>query len=296
MPEAVFHVSYGGDGLARGSMDVRDLAPALLAVADSCTRANELLNGTDCRVSVRVEAEFRRGSFTVGLALLQLVSANSTAAFVAQANDILRLLGYVKTGTLGALGIIKSLRGQKPTNVTPLPNGMVSYTFNNCTFNVPAGALQLATDPVIREHLAKTMAPLEREDIDSFSCGDQDGEEETVGRADLASFTVPDIRDEPPYLESEAIVALQIITPQFDRGLKWRLGNDSMRLTATMDDKKFEERINSGCRFGKGDILKVRIKTSAWRTAAGLTTDNAIVEVLDHVERAGPPPRIPGID
>ncbi len=296
MPGAVFHVSYSGEGLARGSMDVRDLAPALLAVADSCTRANELLNGTDCRVSVHVEAEFRRGSFKVGLALLQLASATQTAGFITQANDILRLLGYVKTGTLGALGIIKSLRGQKPTTVETQPNGSVTYTYNNCTFNAPAGAYQLANDPIIREHLAKTMAPLDREGIDSFSSGEEGGEEETVGRADLGSFTIPDIREEPPYHESVGVIALQIITPQFDRGLKWRLANDTMRLTATMDDKTFQARINSGCRFGKGDVLKVRVRTRVWRSAAGLTSENSIIEVLDHVERSGPPSRIPGLN
>jgi hypothetical protein len=48
-------------------MDVRDLAPALMAIGDLFSVANELLNGTGAEVRVNVQSDFRRGSFEINL-------------------------------------------------------------------------------------------------------------------------------------------------------------------------------------------------------------------------------------
>jgi hypothetical protein len=69
--EVEFSVSYDGDALAQNTMDVRDLAPALLALGQSFERANSLFNGDRASVSLRIRAN-KPGSFEVVLFLQQL--------------------------------------------------------------------------------------------------------------------------------------------------------------------------------------------------------------------------------
>src|SRR5690606_6815674 len=66
---ARFHLVYDGPALVQHQMDVRALAPALLAMSDLVERANELLNGDNAKVSVNVNASFKSGSFGIDLEL-----------------------------------------------------------------------------------------------------------------------------------------------------------------------------------------------------------------------------------
>ncbi len=49
-----FSVAYEGSSLDNHAMEVRDLAPALLALGQSVDRANTLLNGERASVSLQI--------------------------------------------------------------------------------------------------------------------------------------------------------------------------------------------------------------------------------------------------
>jgi len=75
VPDADLQILYDGEALRTGSMDVRELAPALLALGDLCERTNKLLNGDDTKVALHVHADFKRGSFQVHVDLVQAQAA-----------------------------------------------------------------------------------------------------------------------------------------------------------------------------------------------------------------------------
>lgn len=62
-------IAYDGEAVRDGSMDVQQLAPALLAVSDLFKAANKATNGEQAALSVRVQAEFGKGSFIIDLAV-----------------------------------------------------------------------------------------------------------------------------------------------------------------------------------------------------------------------------------
>lgn len=66
MSEASATLAYLGPDVDDGSMDVADLAPALLAASRLITSANRALNGDRADVRVRVAA-LRTGSFEIEL-------------------------------------------------------------------------------------------------------------------------------------------------------------------------------------------------------------------------------------
>jgi hypothetical protein len=99
MSQATVRVVYPGSAVDDGTMDVRDLASALLGIGDLCQAASRVLNGDDVSVSVRVKADFKSGSFDVYLQLVQSlldhVKDTLYGSEQVSATDVLTLLGFL---------------------------------------------------------------------------------------------------------------------------------------------------------------------------------------------------------
>ncbi len=72
--ESEFSVVYDGEALQDGSIDVHDLAPALLGLGDLVSEANREVTGGQVPVALRVRSDFERGSFHVNLEIGGLIS------------------------------------------------------------------------------------------------------------------------------------------------------------------------------------------------------------------------------
>ena len=125
--EVEFSVSYEGDALAQNTMDVRDLAPALLALGQSFERANSLFNGDRASISLRIRAT-KPGSFEIGLFLQQVLEGATdvlsgdlmVSAFVLKE----LLIGGGDKGVIGLLQFLKHLGGKKPQQIEETPDGI----------------------------------------------------------------------------------------------------------------------------------------------------------------------------
>jgi hypothetical protein len=63
MSQKTLHIAYDGPALDTHEMDVRELAPALLAFSDMFEEANAVLNGDRAKISLNVKGSFKTGSF-----------------------------------------------------------------------------------------------------------------------------------------------------------------------------------------------------------------------------------------
>lgn len=117
-----FHVVYDGPALDEHRMNIRDLAPALVAIADLFSAANTELNGNSADVRVEVKGNFKSGSFQIELIFTQALLvqlrdmfASSTATAVSNASAILAVVGLVGGG--GLIGFLRQLRGRRPEHI-----------------------------------------------------------------------------------------------------------------------------------------------------------------------------------
>ena len=124
MSSTSFEVAYDGDALADGTMDIRQLAPALLCVGKLIEHSNQVLNGDRATVAVHVKTGTQPGSFPVDLKLVFGLAEQVSAVFggsdVKDAQEMLALLGFLGP-TADGLSIISSLlaffkitKGRKP--------------------------------------------------------------------------------------------------------------------------------------------------------------------------------------
>lgn len=292
MAEAVrFKVVFDGPAVKDGAMDVRELAPALLALGGLCERANGLLNQDRVRASVRVEARLEAGSFDVSLQFAQDLAGQVKELFtlgnIHDANEVLKFLGINGLAGLGLVKFLKWLRGRSTKDLPRDDHGNVTITINNSALVVAPEVLLLANDPQTREEVDRAVAPVRREGIDAVRFEGPGPTPEVVTKGDADAFRMP--RDLVLELQrtpraQENIYTLELVTPQFDPKLKWRLQSEGFRITAIMKDEGFLKRVHArDTQFTDGDFMTVRVRTVQTINAAGKpSTENEILEVIDH--------------
>lgn len=286
-----FSVKYDGPALASHQMDVRELAPALIALSALLEESNRVLYPDSAEVRVNVNGSFKGGSFGVDLVALQSIKDQIVSIFAgpgatAAANLFAILSGIGILGAGGLIGVIKWLRGRKPTSIR-LEDDKTVFELRLeeevQTFEVDLAAGRLYQSRVVRQALAKVVKPLEAEGIDVFACGRDDRTETVVTKDEVEFFAMAasgaDVVSDV-LMES---VLLQIESAVFKDGNKWRFGDGSNSFFAEIADEAFRARIDSGDeRFGKGDVLVVDLRRVQSITDTGLKSEYVIERVLQH--------------
>jgi hypothetical protein len=279
-------IAYDGESLRRGSMDVQDLAPALMATANLLQKANNLVNGERTHVNLKVKSDFRRGSFLVNLIVDQGLLDQAKTFLqqhpnIKEAKDILEIVFFYAGIPLSLFKLIKKLGEKKPDSVTYENNGdtvvlalgIEKLTVNKNTYN-------LFLDPEARRAASRIVEPLKTEGIDFLEIRRGD-EIETVSKEEAPAFSYLAL-DGELLLDNVREAWLSIVALSFNPQHKWRFSDG---ITARIDDKEFWDRIHRHEEiFEEEDQLLVALRTTTRRDNDGkLHTDNVIERVLQHL-------------
>jgi hypothetical protein len=305
--EQGIEIAYEGEGVRDGSMDVRELAPALLSVGALFERANGVLNEESAATRVLVKSEFRAGSFHVDLiVLVNLAMAAKSVLLrdeVKTAREICEALGFLKSRTVGLLNLLKRLKGRNPESVKKLENGNVSMTIgtvNIQTVEITAPTYNLLRDDTVRETVKQIVEPIGTKGVSSMRIIERGDTIETIDEGDLPSFrpTLPDEADGDVLSDSTREAVVQIDRPSFVDKMAWTVSDGTTKFKVVQKDEEFAERIRSRkILFGAGDVLRVLLRSRTSRRADGvLRTVNEIVQVLDVVPAQRQYPLLPELD
>lgn len=289
-----FSIKYDGPALASHQMDVRELAPALIALSELIEHANKAAFPDANEVRVNVQGNFKGGSFGVDLIAVQtmaqqLVSLLNGEDATAAANllGILGGLGLIGGGG-GVIGLIKWLRGRKPSTIRTVGDKVIFELIDaqaKESFEVDLITGKLYQTRVVRQTLARVVKPLECEGVDVFACG-KDGETQAVVTSDERAWF--DMAASEADVVSNTVrqnVLLQIESAVFKDDNKWRFHDGSTAFFAEITDRSFVDKINAGAeRFGKGDVLIADLRIVQSVTDAGLRQEYQIERVHAHRE------------
>jgi len=284
-----FYVIYDGWALEHHLMDVRDLAPAMIAVNDLLSNANKALNGDKADLNLKVNASFRAGSFgmelhTVVHFLSQIrdMFAGDNASAISNAWTILEIVGFV--GGAGLIGLIKFLKGKKPTKIIDEDGRLKVYLNETEYYETDGKVVKLYKNRTIVGDLNKMLEPLEKDGIDSFfvsRTGDKKDADLAIDDSELTYFEYQEIENDLSENITETFV--QIEAAVFKDNNKWKFDNGGSPINAAILDEEFLRKIDSGeLRFGKGDLLKVKLKTTQTFAHGKLKTEFQVIEVLEH--------------
>jgi hypothetical protein len=286
-----FHVVYDGPALTEHRMDVRDLAPALVAFADLFTAANKEINGDTAEVRVQVNASFKAGSFGIDLIASQhLLSqikdmfAGNGATAIANGWTILQIVGFTGGGLAGGLvGLLRVLKGRRPVKIEQKGDVATVWMTQTETIEVERDVIRLYRNSVVRTSLEKVVSPLERAGITDFGVVVNGQVVLDVHDDEVTSFSAA-ASDVDAEVVSDTITRkmLQIEYLAFKDGNKWRVHDGTATYHASIEDKEFLANIDAGERFGKGDVLVVELRQVQSIVNAKLVNESIIVKVLEH--------------
>ena len=176
---------------------------------------------------------------------------------------ILEAIGLIGGSGYGLIGLLKWLRGRKPTSVQIVDNQyifeVIESNFSE-TFAVDFITGKLYQSRLVRKELALVVKPLERDGIHLFASGKDGKTSEVIEKDDTPCFE---------FTESEEIISdiilenilLQIESAAFKEQNKWRFNDGTCSFFGEIADSEFIQEINNGKeRFGKGDVLHVDLR------------------------------------
>ena len=297
MSKASLQIVYDGPALQSSEMEVRDLAPALLALGELFEEANATVNDGRTKLSVSVKGSFKTGSFGIDLGVTQSLIQQAQDLFagspVTAAANLIALLGFTSLTTRGVFQLIKWVRNRDITKVEILSDGVVRVFCDQEHFDTEEKVLALFRNWKLRKAFQDVVhKPLQRPGVDYFAIREPDGDFVAASETEAENFIAPE-QEEERLDESERVASLQLVNIAFRDENKWRFHDGASTFYASIVDPSFLSMIESGdLRFGKGDILKVRLKEIKTLVGDQLKAEHQVLEVLDH-RRSGAQLKLP---
>ena len=282
--QAHLDIVFDGPALADGSMNVRDLAPAMMAVGSMFEAANRLTNGDRASVSVNVRAT-SAGSFHIAFEVVQDLEAMGVLR--ADFGEILSTASALKELLIGGGGIaggafvlVKLLRGRKP-QVSKVNENLYRFTVDGETYEVPLSLLRIYQDATIRRSLQDLVRPVREPGIDRLMLREAGRTVLQVTKDDVDAFDAPEYRD--LILDDVRTYAFSIVSLAFKENNKWRLTDGQNTFSVLMKDEEFQRRVDKNdVAFAKGDVLVCDLRTIQWQVEDGVKSQYEVVRVVTH--------------
>lgn len=258
-------IAYDGTLLKEGQMDVRDLAPSLLALDEVCRLSHNIISNSNRGLSVSVKIDkFRKGSFEIDMiiAVFREIDNLFTTEYESS-HELLSKLGLVMLGvggTMGVMELIKRLKGKDPTDVDIKQNNVII----NQNINVSKDTWNIYNDHKVREGLGKFVSPLEKKGIDHITIKQNGQKIRTIDKNDLPYFTEYDF-DEKIHTRIQRL-ELQVDAPHItEASKKWwfsTLDKKPKRFQASIIDKEYLKRTeNAEVSFQNGIRIRADLLT-----------------------------------
>ncbi|WP_457617568.1 hypothetical protein [Lutibacter sp.] len=239
------------------------------------------------KVDIKVNA-LEKGSFLIHIDLVETTLDTLKNLLT---TETIKTAGFIISGFVGLIKLKKHLKGKKPKSIKRKgdkvaiknENGDVIYV-ENFVNNI------YENNTIIKDALSQSFETLENDNsITGYEITDKN--EKPLIRVNREEFEYLSVKSED-LLEGEKTIimaaSLNIIRPSFDEKLSSDFYYKGNKISAKIKDKNFQERIDKGERFAKGDTLEVELEIKQKFVPSVNTFVNKsykINRIIKHIER-----------
>lgn len=244
-------IRFDGPALVGHEMDVQDLAPALIALAELIQLANRKFNGDVANIKVLVDADAKQKCFQLDLSLVQSFF-DQAATFLGQkdivtAKEIGEWLGLIGPGGGTLFGVYKFFSRTKPgkgdvvfTAGDVAGTTIITIIGNGNSITVPDQVALLASDPEIARRVKNVVRPLERTGYEDLTFLHNDQAITSIDKFEAAEIiAAPEniVLEVGDASASEIRGLVRIKSPQYEGTARWSLLWAGRAISAEMADK-----------------------------------------------------------
>ncbi|MDH6422270.1 hypothetical protein [Aurantimicrobium minutum] len=278
-----FKVAYDGPALQNHEMNAKDLATAVLALADAIQYAQLITEVGSSPVDLKIKA-FKEGSFDIWLTLTETWDAVNSiykSDYVQTSKGLTEIISSVFAAVL----VVKQISGRKFKRTDKVDSeGIVEIVFSNGTqMSIPSNVFLLVTHQGFRKSLKGFVSPLNSEGVTVIKATfDQEEQPLQIFENDVAAFEIP-LQPEEMLTTSTSERILKIVSVEFDFR-KWRFSDGQTTFFAAVEDESFKQRIEDNASvFGISDSVRVLLRSEQIIDSNGnLKMNHVIVKVLEH--------------
>jgi hypothetical protein len=281
-----FQIIYDGSTLQNHEMDVRDLAPALLAVGDLLEETNKTIYGDVAKVNVNVKGSFKTGCFQVDFTLVQTLSSQINAFLNTREGvstvALLSILGLNAINSFGLLPFIAWVKNRNIKKITKIGHGKSTVEIDDEKKEVEDKVIDLYRNIKVRKSIEIIIyQPLQVQGVDKFAVKYKK-DIFTVKDEQKDYYKTPEIKDEPLGDETRQVF-LTALSISFVDDNKWRFSDGNVSFFASVKDETFLKQIQENRDgFFKDDIFEVKLREKQWLSDTGIKTEYEVVKVLNH--------------
>lgn len=274
-------VYFSGPSVDEHSMSVRDLAPALIGLADAIDRYKEL-SCPFADLDVRITAT-KAGSFDVILQILgtavSIMQGGETVDVVNLASgiiDVLKILlaRYEQTGTVkpGEHEVVEQHETQ------------IDLQIGKAKLSASRRSYRAACDGKIINDLGAATKPASEDGYNPVRFIHKDSGNNATVPGDVSESMADLTLSDQPIEPSAETTTLQIDTIQF-QSRKWKFSKGDEKFWCEIADDGFLTRLNRHeVSFCSGDLLKVNLETEQYVRDGRLETGRRkITKVIEHI-------------
>ena len=286
MPESEeFRIKYNGPALDEHSIDVNDLAPALMALGDLIQEANTIANQDRATVKVKIKATapgsfeiFIHGASEAGHEAVQLLNSPPVLALT----SLLALLGFLQFDGASVMALIKWFKGKKPTKVSEINSEELEIETKSGSIRVGKIVWEMYKSRTIRKSVYGILKPIEKPGIEEVEFRDKQATISYV-KKDEVGFYAPE-GDQKELLAESPLreTFVNVVHMWFKGGNKWKFSEGIAEWTAEITDANFLNRLVKGeVSIRANDFLKVRVKQTQFIQGSDISSVYEIVEVIE---------------
>lgn len=217
-PELIgFTISYDGEATKSNEIDADELATSLLGLSSVLQESNTILNGNYSKMLVKVQGEFKPGSFEVDIATF------FTSDGINAAVNIVELLGFVGGGSFSLIKLFRYTKGKKILTKNQLEGNNYEVTVNNsdAPIIINGDVITLYESASVHRSFKQVVSPLNNQDMSDIIFMTNDEVCENISRDEREYFT---LLDKESLDEKEDIDYFLITQANFDgKQTGWRL-------------------------------------------------------------------------